>query len=487
MSLSLKLPETVGFIKSTLQNKYHDEFKQHSSLNTQLEERLRDWQHETRLSLLQQKPFELYEQQLARQNQLFQNQETVFEQTYLSEYQQFCHQNGLPFDKQFWHNELNRKKQKGKANPKRTAWRLMLDQWQKQLDQAQAEWYLQQLNALRQKFLTELEQWLELIKKLGQQLNQLGLEAGLWLDNSLGKLTPQSIEELKRWLNYLANDKAAKEIAELLGKMRQIEQASKIEKVQQTISIQTPVIDVNSREEIIGVRLGKDLEYVLPSELALLSDKETEILFDLKFLESKLMCFELQGLDYREDTTEIMVEQEISEDDKLGPIILCVDTSASMQGTPEHIAKAMALYLGSQAKSQKRSCFVINFSTRIDTFEINEQSGMSDLIGFLRKSFHGGTDVAPALRYALKLLQQERYEKADVLLISDFVMGGLPQDVLDAIQTQREAKNKFNSLVIGNAFMSERLKTHFDHEWIYNPYSKNIQELVQFKQEWLNR
>ena len=28
--------------------------------------------------------------------------------------------------------------------------------------------------------------------------------------------------------------------------------------------------------------------------------------------------------------------------------------------------------------------------------------------------------------------------------------------------------------------MSQRLKTYFDHEWIYNPYSKNIQELVHF-------
>ena len=40
-----------------------------------------------------------------------------------------------------------------------------------------------------------------------------------------------------------------------------------------------------------------------------------------------------------------------------------------------------------------------------------------------------------------------------------------------------------NSLVIGNDFMSERLKTHFDHEWIYNPNTQKIQELVQFKKD----
>ena len=90
---------------------------------------------------------------------------------------------------------------------------------------------------------------------------------------------------MKRWLNYLTQDKNAQQIAELLGKMRQIEQSEKIEQVKQTVYIQNPQIDVNSREEIIGLRLGKDLEYVLPSELALMTDKETSILFDLKFLE----------------------------------------------------------------------------------------------------------------------------------------------------------------------------------------------------------
>ena len=80
-------------------------------------------------------------------------------------------------------------------------------------------------------------------------------------------------------------------------------------------------------------------------------------------------------------------------------------------------------------------------------------------------------------------MQTENYQKSDVLLISDFVMSGLPDDVLRDISIQRENNNKFNSLVIGDEFMSNRLKTHFDHEWIYNPYSKNIQELVQFQRE----
>ncbi|HFC7724627.1 TPA: VWA domain-containing protein [Neisseria meningitidis] len=365
--------------------------------------------------------------------------------------------------------------------------KLLTEKWQQQLDYAKSQWYLEQLNQLRQEFIDKLKQELDTIRQLAEQLEQFGFEAGLWFDNSIGNLSQQNIEEMKRWLNYLTQDKNAQQIAELLGKMRQIEQSEKIEQVKQTVYIQNPQIDINSREEIIGLRLGKDLEYVLPSELALMADEETSILFDLKFLESKLMCFELQGTTYCDAPTEIIVEQKSQEDEKLGPMILCVDTSGSMVGLPENIAKAMALFLGAKAKSENRSCFVINFSTGIETFELTSKTGISNLIAFLRQSFHGGTDAAPALRHALKMMEQESYQKADLLMISDFVMNSLPDDLLASIEIQRETGNQFNSLVIGDAFMSKRLKTHFDREWIYNPNVQTIQELVQFKKDIFNK
>lgn len=199
------------------------------------------------------------------------------------------------------------------------------------------------------------------------------------------------------------------------------------------------------------------------------------------------MCFELQGVTYRDAPTEIIVEQKSQEDEKLGPMILCIDTSGSMAGLPENIAKAMALFLGTKAKSENRPCFIINFSTRIETFEITDKTGIPNLITFLRQSFHGGTDAAPALHHALKIMEQKNYQKADLLMISDFVMNSLPEDLLSAIAIQRKAGNQFNSLVIGNAFMNERLKTHFDHEWIYNPNTRKIQELVQFKKDVFNK
>lgn len=473
MSLSNKLSEQIRWIKASLQTDYQDLFKQHSWLHGQVQQKLFSWGHQTKLDLWQRSPFAKHEENLKN------HQYTgIFSQLPVDDYQLFCKFSGLPFEKEFWQQELVRSKQT-KSHKQNLPLKLLTEKWQQQLDKAKVLWQAEQINQLRQKVLTQLKQELEVIKQLSQQLEQLGFGIG----DDIGNLTPQDIEEMKRWLNYLTQDKNAQQIAELLGKMRQIEQSEKIEQVKQTVYTKSPQIDVNSREEIIGLRLGKDLEYVLPSELALMADEETSILFDLKFLESKLMCFELQGMTYCDATTEIIVEQKSQEDEKPGPMILCVDTSDSMNGFPENIAKAMALFLGTKAKSENRPCFIINFSTRIETFEIMDKTGIPNLIAFLRQSFHGGTDAAPAMHHALKMMEQKNYQKADLLMISDFVMNSLPEDLLSAIAIQREAGNQFNSLVIGNDFMSERLKTHFDHEWIYNPNTQKIQELVQFKKD----
>lgn len=94
----------------------------------------------------------------------------------------------------------------------------------------------------------------------------------------------------------MANDPGVRSLCDLLGKLRQLELSERIERAQVRYTQDIELPDINSREEIIGIRLGRDIEHVLPSELALLADPETSILFDLKYVESRLMCFDMQGI-----------------------------------------------------------------------------------------------------------------------------------------------------------------------------------------------
>ncbi len=99
-------------------------------------------------------------------------------------------------------------------------------------------------------------------------------------------------------------------------------------------------------------------------------------------------------------------------------------------------------------------------------------------VEFLKMSFHGGTDVAPALDFALGLLKKKNYERADLLVVSDFVMATLAQEQHQKIQSAKEKGNQFYSLVIGNSSISQFSRDYFDREWLFNPRNSSVTEIV---------
>ena len=407
-----------------------------------------------------------------------------------------CQVTGKPFDPDFWHKHAsgeasehqNQNEQKDEPREKlQTAARLLGIQWREALDRAIGEWELREIARRRNALRNELEAFLELMNTLSCQIEALGLEPGILMGLSKGQLSPQDIEQFKRWAQYLANDSGVKALCDVLGKLRQIELSERVEQVNKVHIQGVWQPDPNSREEIIGVRLGRDLEHALPSELALLADPDTSVLFDMKYVESRLMCFDMRGMQLVGEQHECVTEQRTSEMDKMGPMVICLDTSGSMHGMPETIAKAVALYMATKARAQKRACYLINFSTGITTLDLGLKNGMEPLMRFLQMSFHGGTDVAPALKHALDTMRRNQYAKADLLVISDFVMGHLPAKILDAIALQRANGNQFYSLVINGGFHAQKVSSLFDQEWVYDPRSSHITELVGFQKNVYSR
>ena len=96
-------------------------------------------------------------------------------------------------------------------------------------------------------------------------------------------------------------------------------------------------------------------------------------------------------------------------------------------------------------------------------------------------SFHGGTDAAPALDYALDIMKRDAYRNADLLLVSDFIMAELSDSLVARVKKRRLDGNRFHSLVVGNHYLTQRLKSLFDNEWVFDPTSSRIHELVRFE------
>ncbi|HEC1803421.1 TPA: hypothetical protein R1720_000358, partial [Campylobacter lari] len=283
--------------------------------------------------------------------------------------------------------------------------------------------------------------------------------------NNTGCEKKLSIKSIIDYFEIIKNNHALKEICDLLGKSRNDD--NKEGKNDSNLNNNAQKTSKESKEEIKGVILGRNLEELLAQELGLLNDEDLENLFVLKYLENRLFCFEKQGY-----------INKMQNHKNKGAIIICVDSSGSMDGQPEIIAKGITYYMVKKALKEKSACYLINFSTKTKCEEIDLSKGMKKLFDFLCFSFNGGTDVSIALKEGVKKMQEDGFERSDLLVISDGFFGDIDNKILKQMEKQREQENKFYLLDINGC---DKVKTIFDKHWKYDTSTKIITTLYDIK------
>ncbi len=284
-----------------------------------------------------------------------------------------------------------------------------------------------------------------------------------------------SFDLIDQYNKLLDDEKSIKKLADLLGSMREAELEMEEETYEKTIVRQEWVRDELLKSEIVGTQTSDQLSHMLSSEAGLLSDSDTESYFLKKYADKKLLTFRYEDRKLIKSTDHVTeVNQKVKQKEK-GPFIICIDTSESMDGQPEKIAKVMTLGVLKMSMHQNRQAYLINFSTGVKTLDLyNIAESIDQIADFLQMSFYGGTDATLALYEAMRQLDSENYEDADILMVSDFVMYRLDDDVKQQIKHYQVNKNtQFHALAIGDQANSDVLD-YFDTNWQYNPKEKGI-------------
>jgi len=193
----------------------------------------------------------------------------------------------------------------------------------------------------------------------------------------------------------LGNDPKLLRIAELAGRMRRVAARKQRERVR------------HEPPEVAGVRLGNDLEEVLPSELSFLAHPALRKDFMRRFLEGELLE---QSLASRVPKGR-------------GPLVVCLDSSGSMEGEKEIWSKAVALALFYVAARQKRAFACVHFGSEEElekfSFPDPRKAPPSEVARMASRFFGGGTDFERPLRAALEVLHEEPFRKGDVVFVTD--------------------------------------------------------------------
>ena len=349
----------------------------------------------------------------------------------------------------------------------------LLRQWDALLQAKILAYQLRKLSEAKENFVELLGNKVTEYRRLQSIINPFTDYLGWDMSRDLWQST--SFDALQRYDDLLKDEDSLRRLADLLGKMREAEIEIEEETFERTIVRQEWIVDEQSRAEIVGVHESNDLSHLISSEAGLLSDATTETAFLKRYADANLMTLRYEDRRLVRSEDQVMeVNQRIKQREK-GPFIVCVDTSQSMMGRPEEIAKVLTLGILKMAVNSNRRAYLINFSTGIKTIDLYDiANSIDELAAFLRMSFYGGTDATLALYEALRQLKSHDYEDADVLMISDFVMYKIDDDILNEVKFFQQNKNtEFHSLALSREANAELLG-RFDTNWIYDPGERGV-------------
>lgn len=297
-----------------------------------------------------------------------------------------------------------------------------LEAWQQTIDSAKGSGF-----ALPDTWPERLAVW----QSLQEVFTDLGLITGLGWDLSKGVLQSHGWMNMVRLQKLLEHIPKLKEVIETLGRMKDCDGEPIIEEIVSKMSVShrrnkeiaTPLVPMETK----GITRSDSISRMLPQEAAFLGHPVLKKLWHARRAEHALLCYAVEGTEVI--TEQLEIEQEIKEqkagaskNQNRGPMIVCLDTSGSMSGTPENVAKALVLQCISTAKTEQRACYVYLFGSRGEVEELEltpDAEGLERMILFLSMSFSGGTDAEGPLNLALKRSDEQQWQQADILLVSD--------------------------------------------------------------------
>ena len=214
---------------------------------------------------------------------------------------------------------------------------------------------------------------------------------GAWSDEpSNMRCTPENLALLKK----VRQSTTLKDISKYLGRFREIFAQAKKNSY------------AYGRGETYSLELGNNLSRALTSELAMLATPETIPLFLRKYQQKQIKQYRRREPIYK----------------GMGDIICCLDESSSTEGEAAAWGKAVAMTLLEIAAESRRSFALIHFagsgSCQVDIFRPGEYT-LEDKLTAAETFLGGGTNFERPVREAIRLMDTEGFEKADVVFITD--------------------------------------------------------------------
>lgn len=313
---------------------------------------------------------------------------------------------------------------------------LFFDKWHQLLSNNEFNYQTEHIDRL-------CEEFYRLQISLSKSLPVRGGSRLVWLLRNHKQIAEQILE----YDETIKKTPAIQELIKILGKQHQGIQ----KRFKMTAGIRREEIVTHStRSDITGICEGNDLNSLLPIEYCYLAEKSLQPIFFERYTEKKLRMIDYASREQRPMDDKKIAGNQVSEEAE-GPFIVCIDTSGSMSGEREKLAKSALLAIAELTEQQHRKCYIIIFSDDVECIEITDLGTSFDrLVDFLCQSFHGGTDLAPAIAHTIRMIETGGYNEADLVMISDFEMMPIDKELFAGIRKIKENQTRIYALCMGD-------------------------------------
>ncbi|MFP4536065.1 MAG: vWA domain-containing protein [Spirochaetaceae bacterium] len=172
--------------------------------------------------------------------------------------------------------------------------------------------------------------------------------------------------------------------------------------------------------------------------------------------------------DDRADQREEMSGREPPPPKHTPPVALVLDTTGSMRGEGESVARAVAFGLLRHAVTRGRELRLAVFSTSVRRLLLRPHSpNVAALPEFLDEAFSSGAAAVPALREVLREAQREGWKEGDILFVTDSREARLSPTTEEQLAELRRRSNlRLHGLTV-NEYPMLNPGNLFDFTWHY--------------------
>ncbi|MCR8631799.1 hypothetical protein [Paenibacillus radicis (ex Xue et al. 2023)] len=247
--------------------------------------------------------------------------------------------------------------------------------------------------------------------------------------SDLGRLHRQEFNNYLQWIDKL------KRHPELVAFLQEVGRNLQHLKVQRK-KMRSPHIP----EAYDDLRQSGDISHMLASEASLLADEDYEMYFAVKWLDRKLLTYNISGF---------------TDEPQRGPVICMLDTSHSMRGSKLRVAQIFVATFAAFSLLERRDFVLLLFGARGELVEQPLYWRKPDWPAFYaltQLAFGGGTHFDAPIRRGIELVEgHPRFADADFVMVTDGI-GTISVAVRQQLAELGARKQvRLHSLIIGSA------------------------------------